>query len=145
MNFIHKTFSELTRDELYSLLQLRAEVFVVEQNCAYLDLDGKDADALHVLGYLNHTLVAYARVFKPGIYFKNTAIGRVVVTKNERRDGYGLLLVRQAIAAAKQLDSGPITISAQQYLEHFYQDLGFKTVSDMYLEDDIPHLEMLYL
>ncbi|UYW01028.1 GNAT family N-acetyltransferase [Flavobacterium agricola] len=139
-----KSFTELTVTELYDALQLRSEIFVVEQNCVYLDPDGKDKKAVHILGYVDNELVAYSRVFEPGIYFSNASIGRVVVKKEHRKDGYGFLLVSKAIEVAKQLHAGPITISAQQYLEKFYQSLGFETVSDMYLEDDIPHIEMLH-
>lgn len=144
MEFLIKKFTELSVTEVYELLKLRSEIFVVEQNCVYLDADGKDQKAIHLLGYLNGELVAYARIFAPGVYFHNASIGRVVVNQNYRRDGYGLLLVKKAVQVCKQLHSGPITISAQQYLERFYTSLGFKTVSAVYLEDDIPHVEMLH-
>jgi ElaA protein len=144
MEFTIKQFSELLVTELYQILQLRSEIFVVEQNCVYLDADGKDDKAIHLLGYTDGKLVAYARIFKPGDYFENASIGRVVVDKKYRMHGYGQVLVSKAIQVCNELYGKPITISAQQYLERFYTSLGFKTVSEMYLEDDIPHIEMLY-
>ena len=144
MEFIIKSFTELTVTQLYDVLKLRSEIFVVEQNCVYLDADGKDEKAIHLLGYVDNKLVAYARIFAPKVYFDNASIGRVVVAANYRKHGYGLQLVAKAIEVCKQLYPGDITISAQQYLERFYQSLGFRTVSDMYLEDDIPHIEMLH-
>lgn len=144
MEFKIKRFNDLSTTELYDVLKLRSEIFVIEQNCVYLDADGKDDKATHVLGYLEDKLVAYARVFTSGIYFKNASIGRVVVHAAYRTNGYGLVLVVKAIEVCKALSEGPITISAQQYLEGFYQSLGFKTVSEMYLEDNIPHIEMLH-
>ncbi len=143
MEFKIKLFKELSVDELYESLKLRSEVFVVEQNCVYLDADGKDDKALHILGYTEGKLVAYARVFGPGLYFDNASIGRVIVHPKYRMYGYGHLLIDKAIEVCKNINHGPITISAQQYLEKFYAGHGFVTVSDMYLEDDIPHIEML--
>lgn len=143
MEFKIKLFKELFVDELYESLKLRSEVFVVEQNCVYLDADGKDDKALHILGYTEGKLVAYARVFKPGLYFENASIGRVIVHPKYRMYGYGHLLIEKAIKVCKNINQGPITISAQQYLEKFYTSHGFETISDMYLEDDIPHIEML--
>jgi ElaA protein len=143
IEFKIKLFKDLLITELYEVLKLRSEVFVVEQNCVYLDADGKDEMALHVLGFVDEKLVAYARVFGPGLYFDNTSIGRVIVHPKFRMYGYGHLLIDKAIEVSKHIDKGPITISAQQYLEKFYLGHGFKTVSDMYLEDDIPHIEML--
>jgi len=145
MEFKIKRFNELSVSELYFVLKLRSEIFVVEQNCVYLDADGKDNSALHLLGYIDDKLIAYARIFEPGIYFDNASIGRVVVDVNYRRGGNGFTLVKKAIEVSKSLSNTPITISAQQYLEKFYQALGFVTVSEMYLEDDIPHIEMLLI
>ena len=145
MEFKIKRFNELSVSELYFVLKLRSEIFVVEQNCVYLDADGKDNSALHLLGYIDDKLIAYARIFEPGIYFDNASIGRVVVDVNYRRGGNGFTLVKKAIEVSKSLSNTPITISAQQYLEKFYQSLGFETVSEMYLEDDIPHIEMLLI
>lgn len=138
-----KPFTALSIKELYDLLKLRAEVFVVEQNCAYLDLDGKDEKALHVLGYFNEELVAYSRIFKPLDYFENASIGRVIVAQNYRDRKWGNTLMTQAIQGVKVYFSvSAITISAQLYLQKFYESHGFFVTSEMYLEDDIPHIEM---
>lgn len=139
-----KSFSELTTQELYDVLQLRAEVFVVEQNCVYQDVDGKDQKALHVLGYSNNKLVAYTRVFKPGDYFNETSIGRVVVKENERQHHYGYAIMEASIQAVKELfNETVIKISAQTYLNNFYNNLGFKAIGEEYLEDGIPHVAMI--
>ena len=139
-----KTFSELTKQELYDLLQLRSEVFVVEQDCVYQDIDGKDQKALHVLGFKNERLVAYTRIFKSGDYFEEASIGRVVVTKNERQFQYGYDVTQASIQAIKNnFNETLIKVSAQCYLKKFYTNLGFTVVGDEYLEDDIPHIAML--
>ena len=96
-----KTFNDLTTKELYDLLQLRSEVFVVEQDCVYQDLDGKDQKALHVLGFKNDKLIGYTRIFKPGVYFEEASIGRVVVAKNERQYKYGYDIMEASIKAIK--------------------------------------------
>lgn len=140
-----KSFSELTTQELYDLLQLRSEVFVVEQDCVYQDIDGKDQKALHVLGYKNKRLVAYTRIFKSGDYFKEASIGRVVVAKNERQFKYGYAIMDASIDAVKNhLKETVIKISAQCYLKKFYNNLGFKAIEEEYLEDGIPHIAMIY-
>ena len=139
-----KTFNQLTLDELYYLLQLRSEVFVVEQDCVYQDIDGKDKKALHVIGKIDNTITAYTRIFKPGDYFKEASIGRVVVKETERKFGYGYDLMKVSIEAVDAFYKvTKITISAQEYLAQFYMNLGFKQVGDGYLEDGIPHIEML--
>ncbi len=144
MEFIVKTFSELTTEELYAILQLRSEVFVVEQDCVYQDLDFKDQKSLHVLGLKNDKIIAYTRIFKPGDYFKEASIGRVVVKDSERKYGYGHDLIEASIKAVEDhYNTKEITISAQVYLTKFYNSHGFKKVSDEYLEDGIPHIEML--
>ena len=143
MEFITKYFNEFTIDELYETLQLRSEVFVVEQDCVYQDLDGKDTKALHVFSRKNNRIVAYTRIFKPGEYFKFASIGRVVVAMNERKFGYGHDLIKASIAAIKiHFNVEEITISAQVYLQKFYESHGFKKVGDGYLEDGIPHIRM---
>jgi ElaA protein len=122
-----KTFDELTILELYNLLQLRSEVFVVEQNCVYQDIDGKDQKALHIIGFKNNKIVAYTRCFKPGDYFKYASIGRVVVTKEERQYKYGYVIMEASIKAIKDYyKEATIKLSAQTYLKHFYNNLGFK-------------------
>lgn len=138
-----KSFNELTTKDLYAVLQLRSEIFVVEQNCVYQDIDGKDFNALHVLGFKNDELVAYTRIFKPGDYFDNASIGRVVVKKSERQHKYGYVIMEASIAAVKeQLQQTTIKISAQKYLLKFYNNLGFKEDGEEYLEDGIPHMAM---
>ncbi|MBJ6368432.1 GNAT family N-acetyltransferase [Snuella sedimenti] len=139
-----KRFSELSIHELYDTLQLRSEVFVVEQDCVYQDLDGKDEEALHVLGFKNNKLIAYTRIFKAGDYFKEASIGRVVVAKNERDFKYGYDIMKASIKAVHDcFNTTVIKISAQVYLKKFYSNLGFKTIGEQYLEDGIPHVAML--
>jgi len=139
-----KLFSELSTQELYDLLQLRSEVFVVEQDCAYQDVDGKDHNALHVLGYKQDKLIAYTRIFKPELYFKEASIGRVVVVKHERQSNYGYAIMKASIKAIKDhYNETTIKISAQTYLKKFYNNLGFKIVGEEYLEDGIPHIGMI--
>ncbi len=139
-----KTFKQLSSDELYAILQLRSEVFVVEQDCVYQDLDFKDQKALHVMGYKNKTLVAYTRIFKPGDYFEHASIGRVIVKETERHHKYGYDIMMASIDAVKNyFNVTTIKISAQIYLERFYNNLGFKRVGEGYLEDGIPHIEMI--
>ncbi|WP_435413481.1 GNAT family N-acetyltransferase [Psychroserpens mesophilus] len=139
-----KIYQELTTQELYDLLQLRSEVFVVEQDCVYQDIDGKDQNALHVLGYKNEKLVAYTRVFKPGDYFKEASIGRVVVKASERQHQYGYEIMKASVEAIKtHFNVTTIKISAQTYLKRFYNTLEFFEVGEEYLEDGIPHIGML--
>ncbi|MFI2741689.1 GNAT family N-acetyltransferase [Zhouia sp. PK063] len=139
-----KTFNELTITELYEVLQLRSEVFVVEQDCVYQDIDGKDQKALHVIGTKNGKIVAYTRLFNTGYYFDEASIGRVVVAKNERKFGYGHDIIKASITAIeKNYKQTVIKISAQQYLIKFYQSHGFKQIGEGYLEDGIPHIAML--
>lgn len=139
-----KTFQELNTEELYDLLQLRSEVFVVEQDCVYQDIDGKDQKALHILGYRDRKLVAYTRIFKPGDYFDEASIGRVVVKENARQYKYGYDIMTASIQAIKDYyDESKIRISAQIYLKRFYNNLNFKKVGEEYLEDGIPHINMI--
>lgn len=138
-----KRFDALSVAELYNLLQLRSEVFVVEQNCVYQDVDGKDQKALHLLGEDNGEIVAYARLFQPKDYFEEASIGRVVVKQSYREKKLGHILVREAVYFVKsQFNQTKITISAQLYLKSFYESHGFIQTSEAYLEDDIPHIEM---
>lgn len=139
-----KPFDDLPIDELYQILQLRSEVFVVEQDCVYQDLDGKDKDALHVIGYKNDKVVAYTRIFEPGYYFDYASIGRVVVDKNERTHGYGYDIMKASIQAIESTyTTSNIKISAQVYLKKFYKNLEFFEVGEGYLEDGIPHITMI--
>ncbi|WP_295834383.1 GNAT family N-acetyltransferase [uncultured Winogradskyella sp.] len=138
-----KHFSELNIKQLYDLLQLRSEVFVVEQDCVYQDIDGKDEQAIHVLGYKDQKLVAYTRIFKPGDYFKESSIGRVVVSEKERKYKYGYEIMKASINVVKEeYNKESIIISAQTYLKTFYNNLGFLEVGEEYLEDGIPHIKM---
>ena len=144
MIFNIKRFNELSIQELYVILQLRSEVFVVEQNCVYQDLDNQDLDAYHVLGILDKEIVAYARIFKPGDYFLESSIGRIVVKKEFRKFQYGYKLVENSIQFIENnLQQNTILISAQSYLTKFYNSLGFIRVGEEYLEDGIPHIKML--
>ncbi|MEM6687512.1 MAG: GNAT family N-acetyltransferase [Bacteroidota bacterium] len=138
-----KSFDELTIDELYDILQLRSEVFVVEQDCVYQDIDGKDRKALHVFGVADENIVAYTRLFKAGDYFENASIGRVVVSENARAFGYGHDIMKASIAAINDhYQTEAIKISAQTYLRKFYNSHGFTQVGTAYLEDGIPHIAM---
>ena len=138
-----KSFEALTVNELYDLLQLRSEIFVVEQNCVYPDMDGKDKLALHLIGEYDDKIVAYSRIFDAGNSFDNASIGRVVVHAAYRDKKWGHNLMREAIAGIKaNFGKDKITIGAQLYLKKFYESHGFVQTSEMYLEDDIPHVEM---
>jgi len=145
MQVYTKTFQELSLNELYEILQLRSEVFVVEQDCVYLDIDGKDKIALHVLGIENEEVIAYTRIFKPGNYFDTYfGVGRVAVKQMVRQHGYGKQIMEYSIQ--KIIDTygnQPIYLSAQTYLIKFYESLGFRTKGASYLEDGIPHIGML--
>jgi ElaA protein len=139
-----KKFIDLTTQELYDILQLRSEVFVVEQDCVYQDIDSKDQKALHIIGYKNDRVVAYTRIFKPGDYFDLASIGRVVVSQKERDNKYGYDIMKASIKAIKDIfNESTIKISAQCYLKQFYSNLEFKQVGVEYLEDGIPHIAMV--
>lgn len=143
ITFKIKRFNELSVAELYQSLKLRADVFVVEQNCVYPDIDGKDEKALHLLGVFNDEVVAYARLFAPGYYFDNASIGRVVISPDYRDRKWGHELMRAAITGiSENFDTQAITISAQEYLKKFYESHGFVQEGEGYLEDDIPHIRM---
>lgn len=140
-----KKYDELTTSELYKIFQLRIEVFVVEQNCPYQDADGKDKHSYHVMGYLNDELCAYARIIPPGISYKEISIGRLANSKKVRGNGIGKnTMIRSMEEIEKIFGNVPVRISAQKYLRKFYENLGFKTTGKEYLEDNIPHLEMLF-
>lgn len=144
LKILTKTFKELSIDELYAILQLRSEVFVVEQNCVYQDIDNKDQKAIHIMGYKNDQLVAYTRLFKPDDYFENASIGRVLVKAGERHLRYGYDIMEASIKVIEETyKETKIKISAQTYLKRFYNNLGFEEVGEPYLEDGIPHIGML--
>jgi len=143
MRWVLKKFQELTPDELYALLRLRAEVFVVEQTCAFQDLDNKDQPSYHLLGYLQDELVAYTRLVPPGISYTAASIGRVVTSPAHRKKGFGKLLMQESIKICDQLfGKNTIMIGAQCYLIEFYSSLGFVPSGEVYLEDGIEHIEM---
>ncbi len=137
-------FDALTLDELYAMLQLRSEVFVVEQACVFQDMDGADSEAMHLLGMSGGQLLVYARCFAAGMKFKEASIGRIITRSTLRGSGAGHVLVRQAIDSVTQ-QWGPqaIRIGAQARLESFYRQHGFETTGAPYIEDGIPHIEML--
>ena len=144
MEFEFKHFQELTTGELYDILQLRSEIFVVEQNCVYNDLDGYDKDAIHMFLKINGVMIAYSRLLKPGSRFSDFSIGRVVVKETERGTGMGIRMMEEAKHYIfEQWNAKRIKLSAQKYLRRFYEDLGFKVITDEYLEDGIPHFGML--
>ena len=137
-------YNELTTNQLYNILKLRAEVFVVEQNCAYQDLDNKDNKALHLIGEINNEIIAYTRIFKKGDYFTNSSIGRVLVKKEFRKKELGKAIMEKSIEIIKKnTKEEKIEISAQKYLTKFYKELGFKKTGKEYLEDNIPHIKMI--
>lgn len=139
-----KPFGALTTKELYELLRLRSEVFIIEQNCVYEDMDGNDQKAVHIVGKKEGSIIAYARIFKPGDYCGKASIGRVLVKKGERKFGYGKDIMKNAIRAVHENLKEPIIqVSAQLYLERFYHEMGFNQVGDGYLEDGIPHITMI--
>ena len=143
MELFIKKFNELNTDELYEILQLRAQVFVVEQDCVYPDLDGKDQNSTHIYYMSDGKVCAYARIFGPGDYFKYASIGRVVVHPDFRGLKYGYLLVNSSIQAICDLyKTKEIQISAQLYLQKFYESHGFVKKGGVYLEDGIEHISM---
>lgn len=143
IKWITKKFEALSVLELYQILRLRSEIFVVEQNCVYQDLDNKDEKALHLFGEFEGKIIAYSRLFKAGDYFDCSSIGRVVVSANYRDKKFGHELIEQGITEIRNhFNEENITISAQLYLKKFYETHGFIQTSEMYLEDDIPHIEM---
>lgn len=140
-----RAFDALRPAELYELLQLRSEVFVVEQNCAFQDLDGADRLALHLLGHRDQTLVAYARCFAPGVKYREASIGRIATRSAVRGQGLGHLLVETALrTVAAAWGVQPVRIGAQAQLKQFYQSHGFDDQGMPYVEDGIDHLEMVW-
>ncbi len=139
-----KTYRELTKEDLYDLLQLRSQVFVVEQDCVYQDIDGLDSKAVHILGTVNGKLCAYARIFKAGDYFEYPGIGRVAVLKNKRKHGYGKQIMLATILFIEtKWKEEKMALSAQVYLTKFYRELEFFEQGEEYLEDGIPHIKMI--
>jgi len=143
MEWLFREYEKLTLSELYELLKLRASVFVVEQDCPYQDLDGKDLQATHLLGY-KKKLIAYSRIFPPGTVDKEHAsIGRIITIKQERGKGIGFKLVKKSVTFCREhFGDQIIKISAQVYLKKFYNQCGFVEKGKIYLEDGIPHCSM---
>ena len=145
MNWTLKTFNELTIDEFHDIVQLRINIFVVEQNCPYAELDGKDRRAYHFFGQDDEgRIIAYTRIFGPGDYYEQPAIGRVVVDSDHRGDGTGNALMKGTIENMRKLFGDvEIKIGAQKYLVEFYGKLGFRSTGEEYMEDGIPHVYMI--
>ena len=147
LQYIVKHFEQLTLDELYEFLALRQEVFVVEQDCPYLDADGLDKSGYHVMGYNDkNELCAYTRLLDKGLsYDEYCSIGRVITSSKVRGEGIGYELMNRSMAECKKLfGQNQIKISAQEHLEKFYNQLGFQRLGSSYLEDGIPHIAMLH-
>ncbi len=145
MNWELKKFNDLSIDELYEIFKIRSEVFVVEQSCPYQDLDSKDKKSWHLFARDNDKIIAYLRILPKGISYSEASLGRVLVKKNYRGRGISKEMMNKAINfVVNEMNEDKIRISAQAYLVDFYKSLGFEEKSDIYLEDDIPHLNMLY-
>jgi ElaA protein len=144
IQWLLKKFEELTPYQLYGILQLRNEVFVVEQNCVFQDADDKDQNSYHLMGFINEKLIAYTRLVPPGVSYKQASIGRVVTSLSVRRSGAGRELMQQSIDLVHKLfGAQPIKIGAQLYLKNFYEAFGFEQTGEMYLEDGIEHIYMI--
>ena len=146
IKFTWKTFKELSLDDLYAILNLRQKVFVLEQDCPYIDADYSDQDAFHLLAYEDNDLIAYLRAFKPGIKYEGSSLGRIVTEINSRGLGIGKKIIIEGVKfLKKEYPNNEIVISAQHRLKHFYTDLGFTPRGEVYLEDDIDHIQMYIL
>ena len=142
-NFIWRSFNSISKDELYDVLSLRQRVFIIEQDCFYEDLDYSDQDANHLLLYKDNKLIAYSRVFPPGIKYDAASIGRIVTDLDYRGKGYGKIITQESIQFLKNnFPESDISISAQYRLVDFYENLGFEREGNVYLEDDIDHIKM---
>jgi ElaA protein len=144
LTWIYKAFDELTTTELYAILQLRSEVFVVEQNCVYQDVDGKDKKSFHLMAWQGDELVAYTRLVAPGVSFPEASIGRVITSPRQRGLGIGIILLEKSIThILETYHTNKIRIGAQLYLKKFYEGFEFVAEGDEFLEDGIPHIEMV--
>ena len=144
MKTIVKHFNELSNIELYEILKVRCSVFVLEQTCLYPELDDKDQEAYHVFIEEDNEIKAYLRVLDKGVSFEEVSIGRVLTT--QRNKGYGNIILEKGIQVAKEkFNAKAIRIEAQTEAKGYYEKFGFKQVSDEFLEDGIPHIEMLYI
>lgn len=145
MKWYKKAFKELNNDELYSLLKARVDVFIVEQNCPYEEIDNYDQQAIHYFLKINNDLAAYARILPKNTKYEQVSIGRVLVMKEHRKQGYAEKVMKQAMSyIVDEWKETSIKIQAQYYLKKFYSSLGFKQISDVYLEDEIPHIDMIF-
>lgn len=145
MEWFIKSYDELSKDELYGILKKRIDIFVVEQDCPYEEIDNRDKQSYHIFLKRDENILAYLRILEPGISFEDASIGRVLVDKDERGKGFAHDMMDKAIDfIINNLRYNIIRISAQEYLINFYENLGFKKVSNIYLEDNIPHIEMVY-
>ena len=145
MQTVIKKWADLSTNEVQSIFGLRSEVFIVEQECPYQDVDQKDPEANHLLLYENNILCGYTRIFPKNTYFKEASFGRTVVKKKYRGKGYGNVLVKESIAFLKSKKENTIKISAQSYLKKFYASHGFIPKGEEYLEDNIPHTAMFLI
>ncbi len=137
-------FAALTLHEWHDIVQLRINIFVVEQKCPYPELDGKDPECFHIKGQINDTIIATARIVPPGISYPEVSIGRVAVARNFRSNGFGRVLMQTVMQAIyEEFGIVSVRLSAQSYLLHFYEQFGFISTGKTYLEDGIPHTEML--
>ncbi|MEI6857254.1 GNAT family N-acetyltransferase [Psychrilyobacter sp.] len=145
MNLEIKKFDELTGREVYEILRIRSEIFVVEQDCVYNDVDEKDLESIHLMIREDNKIQAYLRVLKSGVSYDDPSIGRVLVTSEARGKGFARKIVQAGINyITDHWGEKKITIGAQDYLRKFYESLGFEAISKVYLEDRIPHLDMTY-
>jgi ElaA protein len=144
MEWIGKEFGDLSAEELYTILRLRSDIFVVEQNCVFLDMDDKDQGSYHLMGWKGGQLAAYSRILPAGISYVESSIGRIVTSRSARREGIGRTLVQQSISLLYTLHGKrAIRIGAQYYLKKFYESFGFQQTGGIYIEDGIEHIEML--
>lgn len=146
IKLIWKEYKDLSSDELYAILHLRQKVFVLEQDCPYIDADYSDQDAFHLLAYKDNDLIGYLRAFKPGIKYEGSSLGRIVTEINSRGLGVGKMITIEGVNfLTKEYSNYEIVISAQHRLQHFYIDLGFTPRGEVYLEDNIDHIQMYFI
>ncbi|MBU9722931.1 MULTISPECIES: GNAT family N-acetyltransferase [Bacillaceae] len=144
MTWVLKDFQELDTAELYTILAERVNVFIVEQECPYPEIDGKDDEAFHLFYKKDGQIAAYARLFRAGDYYEEASIGRILVKEDYRKQTLGRELVDKAISVLRdEFNETKIKIQAQNYLREFYSSFGFEPVTKVYLEDDIPHVDMI--
>ncbi|RPJ95209.1 GNAT family N-acetyltransferase [Rummeliibacillus sp. TYF005] len=144
MSWKLKKFDELTNSELYNILKERTVIFVVEQNCPYLEVDGKDPFSYHLFKEVDGEIVAYLRILPPGVSYTESSIGRVIVKKEYRGQGIAKELLKRGLDFIQnELKETTVKIQAQEYLRKFYGSFGFQAISETYLEDNIPHIDMV--